>query len=52
MVVSQGKSSSAALERLIKQTTVLTEQLSDDSGPGCFVNVDDYMKPLRAPRRL
>ncbi|KFY27615.1 hypothetical protein V493_03394 [Pseudogymnoascus sp. VKM F-4281 (FW-2241)] len=45
ILVSQGKSPSTALERLIKQTVVLAEDLAENGGPGSFVNVYDYMKP-------
>ncbi|KFY70447.1 hypothetical protein V498_10345, partial [Pseudogymnoascus sp. VKM F-4517 (FW-2822)] len=45
ILVSQGKSPSTALERLIKQTVVLAEDLAENGGPGSFVNVFDYMKP-------
>lgn len=37
--VSLGKSSSAALERLVQQTEALVTELADDGGPGAFVNV-------------
>jgi hypothetical protein len=43
--VSLGKSSSAALEQLIQQTTVLLQDISEGGGPGAFVNIDDYMNP-------
>ncbi|KFY42084.1 hypothetical protein V494_02610 [Pseudogymnoascus sp. VKM F-4513 (FW-928)] len=45
ILVSQGKSPSTALERLIKQTVLLSEDLAENGGPGSFVNVFDYMKP-------
>ncbi|OBT86083.1 hypothetical protein VE02_05719 [Pseudogymnoascus sp. 03VT05] len=45
ILVSQGKIPSTALERLIKQTVVLAEDLAENGGPGSFVNVYDYMKP-------
>jgi hypothetical protein len=41
MTVSLGKSSSAALERLIQQSTILLEELSPGGGPGTMVNVDN-----------
>ncbi|KAH8601031.1 hypothetical protein B0O99DRAFT_589892 [Bisporella sp. PMI_857] len=41
------KSSSAALEKLYQQTSVLLEDLRADGGPGAFVNIDDYMQPTR-----
>ncbi|KAF1835327.1 SPRY-domain-containing protein [Decorospora gaudefroyi] len=39
ILVSLGKSSSAALERLIQQTEALVTELADDGGPGAFINV-------------
>ena len=38
-VVSLGKSSSAALERLCQQTEVLVNDLSEEGGAGAFINV-------------
>jgi hypothetical protein len=38
-LVSLGKSSSAALERLVQQTEALVTELADDGGPGAFINV-------------
>jgi hypothetical protein len=38
-LVSLGKSSSAALERLVQQTEALVNELADDGGPGAFINV-------------
>ena len=38
-VVSLGKSSSAALERLVQQTEALVNELANDGGPGAFINV-------------
>jgi hypothetical protein len=43
--VSLGKSSSAALEQLYQQTTVLLEDLREGGGPGAFVNIDDFARP-------
>lgn len=40
-VVSLGKSSRAALEKLYAQTSVLLEDLRQDGGEGAFVSVDD-----------
>lgn len=37
--VSLGKSSSAAIERLVQQTEALVGELADDGGPGAFINV-------------
>ncbi|KAI9643906.1 hypothetical protein NHQ30_007257 [Ciborinia camelliae] len=45
--VSLGKSSSAALEQLYQQTTVLLEDLREGGGPGAFVNIDDYSRPKK-----
>ena len=45
--VSLGKSSTTALEKLIQQTTVLLEVLRENGGAGAFVNIDDYLKPVR-----
>ncbi|KAF9692087.1 hypothetical protein EKO04_010124 [Ascochyta lentis] len=39
ILVSLGKSSSAALERLVQQTEALVDVLADDGGPGAFINV-------------
>lgn len=39
ITVSLGKSSSAAIERLIQQTEALVGVLAEDGGPGAFVNV-------------
>ncbi|CAE7219577.1 hypothetical protein PTNB73_09874 [Pyrenophora teres f. teres] len=45
ILVSLGKSSSAALERLIQQTEALVAELADDGGPGAFINVrSDYLQ--------
>ncbi|EKG18516.1 hypothetical protein MPH_04318 [Macrophomina phaseolina MS6] len=44
ILVSLGKSSSAALERLVQQTEVLIEKLAEDGGAGAFINVrGDYL---------
>lgn len=44
-VVSLGKSSAAALELLVKQTSVLIQDISEDGGPGAFVNLrNDYLR--------
>lgn len=37
--MSLGKSSSAALEQLVKQTEALVDTLAEDGGPGAFINV-------------
>jgi hypothetical protein len=39
ILVSLGKSSSAALERLCQQTEALVNELAEDGGAGAFVNV-------------
>lgn len=39
ILVSLGKSSSAALERLVQQTEALVNELAEDGGSGAFVNV-------------
>ncbi|KAF2006491.1 SPRY-domain-containing protein [Amniculicola lignicola CBS 123094] len=39
ILVSLGKSSSAALERLYQQSEALVTELTDDGGPGAFINV-------------
>ncbi|KAI9719237.1 MAG: hypothetical protein M1812_003567 [Candelaria pacifica] len=39
ILVSLGKSSSAALERLYQQTEILVDDLSEDGGVGAFINV-------------
>lgn len=39
ILVSLGKSSSAALERLCQQTEVLVNELSEEGGAGAFINV-------------
>lgn len=45
ILVSLGKSSAAALERLVQQTEVLVSDLAEDGGVGAFVNVRrDYLR--------
>ena len=42
--VSLGKSSSAALERLVSQSEALVSVLGEDGGAGAFINVrKDYL---------
>ncbi|KAJ5225080.1 SPla/RYanodine receptor SPRY [Penicillium chermesinum] len=41
ILVSLGKSSSAALEWLYQQTEVLVNEISEDGGAGAFINVRD-----------
>lgn len=50
ILLSLGKSSSAALEQLYQQTTVLLEDLREGGGPGSFVNIDDYVRLAAQPR--
>ncbi|TGO30833.1 hypothetical protein BPAE_0003g01180 [Botrytis paeoniae] len=47
ILLSLGKSSSAALERVYQQTTVLLEDLRESGGPGAFINIDNYTRPRR-----
>ena len=46
--VSLGKSSSTALERLYKQTSVLIDLISEEGGPGSFINVRNIIKSSRS----
>lgn len=39
IIVSLGKPSSTALERLYQQTEVLVNKISEDGGAGAFINV-------------
>lgn len=41
ILVSLGKSSSAALERLYQQTEALVNEISEEGGAGAFVNIND-----------
>lgn len=44
-IVSLGKSSVAALERLVQQSAVLINDMSEEGGPGAFVNLrNDYLR--------
>ncbi|KAJ5605133.1 hypothetical protein N7510_010287 [Penicillium lagena] len=44
ILVSLGKSSAAALERLYQQTEVLVNEISEDGGAGAFINVrNDFL---------
>lgn len=44
IVVSLGKSSSAALERLYQQTEALVNEISEEGGAGAFINVrNDFL---------
>ena len=42
--VTLGKSSSTALERLFKQTAVLTDLISEDGGPGALLNLSNLLR--------
>lgn len=45
ILVSLGKSSSAALELLLQQTEALITSLSEDGGPGAFINLQrDFLQ--------
>ncbi|KAL5324183.1 hypothetical protein ACEPPN_008727 [Leptodophora sp. 'Broadleaf-Isolate-01'] len=44
ILLSLGKSSTAALEKLIQQSTILLEELGEAGGPGAFVSIDDFVK--------
>ena len=50
-IVSLGKSSSTALERLYKQTAVLVELISEDGGVGSFVNIKNVLQSVDDPSR-
>lgn len=43
-VVSLGKSSSTALETVYKQTVVMVDVMSEDGGPGSFINVRNLLQ--------
>ncbi|KAF2668493.1 SPRY-domain-containing protein [Microthyrium microscopicum] len=46
ILVSQGKASSSALEKLVQQTEVMLADLGDDGGPGAFLNLrSDFLRP-------
>ncbi|KAE8452802.1 hypothetical protein EG329_013074 [Mollisiaceae sp. DMI_Dod_QoI] len=49
ILLSLGKSSSAALERLYQQTYILLEDLREGGGPGSLVNIDDFIRPKPSP---
>lgn len=51
ILVSLGKSSSTALERLYKQTVVLVDMISEDGGPGSFINVRNLLQSSRKSLR-
>ncbi|KZF24307.1 SPRY domain-containing protein [Xylona heveae TC161] len=45
ILVSLGKSSSAALEKLCQQTEALINEISDDGGAGAFINMaNDFLR--------
>ncbi|KAL4994120.1 hypothetical protein BDV10DRAFT_197779 [Aspergillus recurvatus] len=43
ILVSLGKSSAAALERLYQQTEVLVNEISEEGGAGAFINPEGYI---------
>ncbi|KAL2864906.1 uncharacterized protein BJX67DRAFT_373546 [Aspergillus lucknowensis] len=43
ILVSLGKSSAAALERLYQQTEVLVNEISEEGGAGAFINVEGHI---------
>lgn len=45
ILVSLGKSSSAALERLFQQVEALVSEVGDDGGPGTLINITDDFLP-------
>ena len=45
--VSLGKSSWTAVERLYKETVVLVDVMSEDGGPGAFINVSRLLQSSR-----
>ena len=45
--VSLGKSSTTALERLYKQTSILIDLVSEEGGAGAFINVREILKASR-----
>ena len=45
--VSLGKSSSTALERLYKHTSVLVDLISEEGGAGAFINIRNILKASR-----
>lgn len=45
LAVSLGKSSSAAVERLIQQTEILVDEISEEGGAGAFIHVrNDFLR--------
>ena len=47
--VSLGKSSSTALEGLYRQTVALVDLMSEDGGPGSFINVHHLLQSSGKP---
>ncbi|KAM0552484.1 hypothetical protein ACHAPJ_007812 [Fusarium lateritium] len=52
ILLSLGKSSRAALEKLYAQTDVLLEDLRQDGGEGAFVSVDDVLDGIPRPTQI
>lgn len=48
ILLSLGKSSTAALEQLIQQTNVLLEEIWEEGQPGSFVNINDFIRPSQS----
>ena len=51
MTVSLGKSPSTALEQLYKETVALVDVISEDGGPGAFINVGKLLQSSRGSWR-
>ncbi|KAI1032387.1 hypothetical protein LB505_005117 [Fusarium chuoi] len=49
ILLSLGKSSRAALEKVYAQTSVLLEDLRQDGGEGAFASVNDVLKGIPQP---
>ena len=47
LLVSLGKSSSTALERLYKHTSVLIDLIGEEGGAGAFINIRNILKASR-----
>ena len=46
-VVSLGKSASTAVERVYKESVVLVDMISEEGGPGSFINVRNLLQSSR-----